>query len=71
MPLHVHFSWGVSLIGKLLYWALLTPSWVNIFQVLEVHPEASISEYYHEKGKVVAINYFVIFGTECPVLLCK
>ena len=25
MPLHVYFRWGVALIGKLLYWALLIP----------------------------------------------
>ena len=31
MSLHVHFRWGVALVGKFLYWALLTPSWVNIF----------------------------------------
>ena len=29
--------WGVALIGDFLYWALLTPSWENHFQVLEVH----------------------------------
>ena len=42
MPLHVPFRWGVALVGKLLYWALLTPSWVNIFQALEVHSEVRI-----------------------------
>ena len=31
--------WGVALVGDFLYWALLTPSWENIFQVLEVHRE--------------------------------
>ena len=36
MSLHVHFRWGVALIGKSIYWALLTLSWVNTFQVLEV-----------------------------------
>ena len=50
MSLQVHFKWGVALIGNLLYWALLTPLWVNIFQVLEVHPEVSIFEYYCEKA---------------------
>ena len=24
--------WGVTLIGAFLYWALLTPSWENIFK---------------------------------------
>ena len=54
MPLHMHYRWGVALVGKLLYWALLTPLWVNIFQVLEVHPEVSIYEDCREKGRVVA-----------------
>ena len=27
VPLHAHFRWGVALIGKFYYWALLTPSW--------------------------------------------
>ena len=27
VPLHVHFRWGVALVGEFLYWALLTPSW--------------------------------------------
>ena len=54
MPLHVYFRWGVALVGKLLYWALLTSLWVNIFQVLEVHSKVSIAEDYREKGWDVA-----------------
>ena len=27
MSLHVHFRWGVTLVGDYHYWALLTPSW--------------------------------------------
>ena len=42
MSLHVHFRWGVALVGKFLSWALLTPSWVNTFQALEVRSEVSI-----------------------------
>ena len=36
--------WGVALVGAFLYWALLTPSWVKYFQVLEVHPKEDMSE---------------------------
>ena len=36
--------WGVALVGKFLYWPLLIPSWENIFQVLEVHPEVDTYE---------------------------
>ena len=25
LPLHVHFKWGVALVGEFFYWALLTP----------------------------------------------
>ena len=34
--------WGVALVGEFLYWELLTPSWENIFQVLEVHQEVEL-----------------------------
>ena len=27
MSLHVHFRWGVTLVGVILYWDLLIPSW--------------------------------------------
>ena len=37
--------WRVALIGKFLYWPLLIPSWENIFQVLEVHPEVDTYEF--------------------------
>ena len=37
MPLHVHFRWGVALVEEFNYWALLTPSWDQSFQVLKVH----------------------------------
>ena len=51
LPLHVHFRWGVALVGKIFYWALLTPFWGNIFQVLEVHWEPKlIQEFCCEKG---------------------
>ena len=26
-PLHVHFRWGVALIGEFFYWALIIPLW--------------------------------------------
>ena len=61
MSLYVHFRWGVALVGKLLYWALLTPLWVNIFQVLEVRPEVSIYEDYREKGLVVVSSYILYY----------
>ena len=59
MSLHVHFRWGVALVGKLLYWALLTLLWVNIFQVLEVHLEVTIPEDYRAKGRVVANSFML------------
>ena len=27
VPLHVHFKWGVALVGEFIYWALFTPLW--------------------------------------------
>ena len=39
VSLHVHFRWGVALVEEFFYWALLTSSWRNIFQILEVHKE--------------------------------
>ena len=62
MPLHVHYRWGVALVGKLLYWALLTPSWVNIFQVLKVRSEVSISKDYWGKGRVVVSSYILYYS---------
>ena len=34
MPLHVHFRWGVALVGEFNYWALLTPSWDPLFRYM-------------------------------------
>ena len=31
------FRWGVTLVGKFNYWALVTPSWEKQFQVPEVY----------------------------------
>ena len=42
LPLDVHFRWEVALVGKIFYWALLTPFWGNIFQVLKVHWEPKL-----------------------------
>ena len=28
--LHVHFRWGVALVGEFFYWALLTSSWDSL-----------------------------------------
>ena len=36
VPLHVHFRLGVTLVEEFNYWALLTSSWENNFQVPEV-----------------------------------
>ena len=33
MTLHVHLGGGVDLVGIILYWALLTPSWDHILGV--------------------------------------
>ena len=35
MPLHAHFRMGVTLVGKLDYWALLIPSWDPPFRYKE------------------------------------
>ena len=60
MPLHVHFRWGVSLLGESFYGALLTPSWRNIFQVPEVHRESNqVQEINYEKGWTVAYSYML------------
>ena len=57
VPLHVHFKWGVALIGEFFYWALLTMSWGNIFQVLEVHRKPKqVQEINCEKGRSVAYS---------------
>ena len=59
MSLHVHFKWGVALVGKFLYWALFTPSWVNIFQVLEVYRKSKqVQGHNCEKGRVVVSSTF-------------
>ena len=55
LSLHVHFRWGVALVGKIFYWALVTLFWGNIFQVLEVHWEPKlIQEFRCEKGRILA-----------------
>ena len=64
MPLHVHFRWGVALVRKLLYWALLTPLWVNIFQALEVHRGMErIQDLSGEEKSIFGlVLYFINFG---------
>ena len=42
VPLHVHFQWGVTLVGDYHYWAFLTPSWDPLLgtgpvQVVDLH----------------------------------
>ena len=60
IPLHVHFRWGVALVGEFFYWVLLTQSWGNIFQVLEVHKESNqVQEINYEKGRTVAYSYIL------------
>ena len=59
---HVHFRWRVALIGKVLYWALLTPLWVNIFQVLEVRPKVSILEDYRKRPGCGQFHLLYYFG---------
>ena len=68
MSLHVHFRWGVALVGKFLSWALLTPSWVNTFKALEVRPEVSILEDYREKAGLWSVPHFVLFWAKDPAL---
>ena len=59
MSLHMHFRWGVAFVGKFLYWALLTPLWVNIFQVLELYRKPKlVKEFNCEKGRVVVSPTF-------------
>ena len=57
VPLHVHFRWGVALVREFFYWALITKSWGNIFQVLEVHKESKqVQQINCEKGRSVAYS---------------
>ena len=57
LPLHVHFRWGVALVGEIFYWALLTPLW-DPFQVEGVYRETALqrgSDY--EGGRCVALIF--------------
>ena len=59
-----HCMWilggGVALVGKYLYWALLTPSWVNVFQVLEVYRELKqVQRPSIEKGRIVVYSHLL------------
>ena len=45
------FRWGVTLVGKFNYWALLTPSWEKEFQVLEVHRGTKLIRDLSGRGK--------------------
>ena len=49
MPLHVHFRWGVALVGEFNYWALLTPSWDPPFRYKEYSGERHSLEAAFEK----------------------
>ena len=38
------FRWGVALVGEFLYWALLIPSWENIFRYWRYTGEGNTSK---------------------------
>ena len=71
VSLHVHFRWGVALVEEFNYWALLTPSWENNFQVLKVHP--GMGHIRGLRGEEMArfslILCFVKIWVEDPVLI--
>ena len=58
------FRWGVAFIGKLLYWALVTPSWLNIFHVLKIHRGMKCIQDLRvkEKPRFGFVLHFVNFG---------
>ena len=63
LPLHVHFRWGVALVGKFIYWALLTPSWKNIFRYRRYIGRGNTSEnLVKKKARFGFVMYFVNFG---------
>ena len=71
MPLHVHFRWGVALVEEFNYWALLTPSWENNFEVTEVlrargHIQGPRDE---RKAKSSLILVLYKFWKENPIFL--
>ena len=60
--------WGVALIEEFLYWVLLTPSWENIFQVLEAHQEMeSIRGLNGKEGQIMAYSVFCKILHSYPV----
>ena len=60
--------WRVALIGEFLYWALLTPSWENIFQVLEAHQEMeSIRGLNGKEGQIMTYSVFCKIMGNYPV----
>ena len=42
LQLHVHFKWGVALVGEFLCWALLTPSWDPLSDTEGVYRETTL-----------------------------
>ena len=60
MPLHVHFRCGVALVEEFNYWALLTPSWENNFQVPEVLMARGHIQGPRDEGKAKSGLVFVL-----------
>ena len=65
MSLHMHFRWGVTLVGKLSI-DIAHPVWGIIFQARR--GKKLVVELVCEIGLIVAFfNYFTIFWIEIPV----
>ena len=60
MSLHVHFRWGVALVEEFNYWALLTPSWENNFQVPKVLRARGHIQGPRDEGKAKFCLVFVL-----------
>ena len=57
LPLDVHFSLGVALIGEFFYWALLTPLW-HPLSGLRVYRETTLRRGRdYEEGRYVALIF--------------
>ena len=62
MPLHMHFRWGVTLVGRLST-GLCSPRRGTPFQVQRLSRETTLSrDSFYEESRVVAL---MVFGLIC------
>ena len=64
VPLHVHFRWGVALVGEFNYWALLTPSWDPPFRYREYSGRRRSSEAGIMKGSDFGLDSCFVYILE-------